>query len=135
QSHFIDLRRRLDHADQHAHRQRGEQQRRGHQHRDVQRVLAELDHRLGRHEKKLPAKVPSNNDHPSTSTNSMILNGSEMIIGDTIIMPIDISTLATTRSMIRNGMNSRKPIWNAVFNSLVTKAGMATRNGTSSLLA
>ena len=30
----------------------------------------------------------------------MILNGSEISIGDSIIMPIDISTLATTRSMI-----------------------------------
>ena len=47
---------------------------------------------------------------PSTSTNSMILNGSEISTGDSIIMPIDISTLATTRSMITNGMNSRKPI-------------------------
>ena len=65
----------------------------------------------------------------------MILNGSEMIIGETIIMPIDISTLATTRSMIRNGMNSRKPIWNAVLSSEVTNAGSATRNGTASLSA
>ena len=39
--------------------------------------------------------------------------------GDTIIMPIDISTLATTMSMIRKGMNTAKPIWNAVFSSLV----------------
>ncbi|MNL23809.1 hypothetical protein D3C87_1452140 [compost metagenome] len=47
-------------------------------------------------------------------------------------MPMAISTLATTRSMIRNGMKMVKPIWNAVFSSLVTKAGTSTENGTSS---
>ena len=46
---------------------------------------------------------------PSISTNSMILNGNDMIRGDNIIMPIDISTLATTRSMMRNGRKIRKP--------------------------
>ena len=47
---------------------------------------------------------------PSTSTNNMILKGSEMISGDSIIMPIYMSTLATTRSMMRNGRKIRKPI-------------------------
>ncbi|MCY1251359.1 hypothetical protein D9M72_651130 [compost metagenome] len=47
-------------------------------------------------------------------------------------MPIAISTLATTRSMIRNGMKMVKPIWNAVFSSLVTKAGTRMLSGTSS---
>jgi hypothetical protein len=61
----------------------------------------------------------------------MSLKGSEISTGESIIMPIDMSTLATTRSMIRNGMKIMKPIWNAVFNSLVTKAGTITRNGTS----
>jgi hypothetical protein len=74
-------------------------------------------------------------DQPSTSTNSMILKGSEMSTGESIIMPIDISTLATTRSMITNGMNSRKPIWNAVLSSLVTKAGTRIDSGTSSGLS
>ena len=41
------------------------------------------------------------------------LNGSETIAGGTIIMPIDISTAATTRSIIKNGRKIRKPIWNA----------------------
>jgi len=48
--------------------------------------------------------------HPSTRMNSINLNGSEIIMGDNIIMPIDISTLATTRSIIRKGMNKRNPI-------------------------
>ena len=50
------------------------------------------------------------------------MNGSEIMTGDTIIMPIDISTLATTRSMTTNGTNSRKPISKAVRNSLVRNA-------------
>ena len=50
-------------------------------------------------------------------------------------MPIDISTLATTRSMTTKGMKMRKPIWKAVFSSLVTKAGTSRRSGTSSGVA
>jgi hypothetical protein len=37
------------------------------------------------------------------------LNGSEIVDGGTIIMPSAISTLATTRSMIRNGMKMVNP--------------------------
>ena len=43
-------------------------------------------------------------DQPSTSTNSISLNGMEIIIGDSIIMPMDMSTLATIRSITRKGM-------------------------------
>ena len=53
-------------------------------------------------------------------------------MGESIIMPMDMSTEATTRSMIRKGMNSRKPIWKAVLSSEVTKAGTRTVKGTSS---
>ena len=56
----------------------------------------------------------------------MILNGNEMIIGETIIMPIDINTLETIKSMTRNGIKIMNPIWKAVFNSLVTNAGTIT---------
>ncbi|MNR44937.1 hypothetical protein D3C85_1637420 [compost metagenome] len=59
----------------------------------------------------------------------MILNGREMISGDSIIIPMAISTLATTRSIIRNGMKIMKPIWNAVFSSEVTKAGTRMVSG------
>ena len=58
--------------------------------------------------------------------------GNETITGDIIIMPIDIRTLATTMSMTRKGMKMMKPIWNAVFSSLVTNAGISTRIGVSS---
>ena len=68
---------------------------------------------------------------PSTSTNSSSLNGIETIVGDSIIMPSDISVEETTRSMIRKGRKIRKPIWNAVFNSLVTKAGSRIEKGTA----
>ncbi len=49
-------------------------------------------------------------------------------------MPKDISTLATTMSITRKGMKIRKPIWNAVLSSLVTKAGITTRMGAASIL-
>ena len=52
----------------------------------------------------------------------MSLNGSEMSTGESIIIPIDISTLATTMSMMTNGMNTMNPIWKAVLSSLVAKA-------------
>ena len=45
-------------------------------------------------------------------------------------MPSDIRVEATTRSMIRKGRKIRKPIWKAVFSSLVTKAGSRIVKGT-----
>ena len=48
---------------------------------------------------------------PAIDENKEIsLNGSDATTGGSIIMPIDISTEATTRSMIRNNRNSKKPI-------------------------
>ena len=41
---------------------------------------------------------------PSAMMNSKILNGSEIIIGGSIIIPIASSTLDTTMSTTRNGM-------------------------------
>ena len=41
---------------------------------------------------------------PSTSTKSNNLNGNEIIMGDSIIMPIDMRTLATTKSMMMKGI-------------------------------
>ena len=49
-------------------------------------------------------------------------------------MPSDMRTEETTMSITRNGRNSMKPIWNAVFSSLVTKAGSRIENGTSALV-
>ncbi len=74
----------------------------------------------------LPTSVLTVSVQPSTSTNSSSLNGREMTRGESIIMPIAISTDETTRSMIKNGMNSMAPIWNAVFSSDSTNAASLT---------
>ena len=71
------------------------------------------------------------NAQPSIITNSNSLKGMDMITGESIIMPKAISTAATTRSMMRNGRKMRNPIWNAVFSSLVTKAGSRIVKGIS----
>ena len=51
-------------------------------------------------------------------------------MGESIIIPMAMSTLATTRSMIRNGMKITKPIWKAVLSSLVMNAATSTGSGT-----
>ena len=53
---------------------------------------------------KLAASDPRIKLHPSTKTNNINLKGIEIIIGDSIIMPMDMSTLATIRSMTTKGM-------------------------------
>ncbi len=53
---------------------------------------------------KLEAREPMINPQPSTSTKSISLKGIEIIIGDNIIIPMDIKTLETTRSMTTKGM-------------------------------
>jgi hypothetical protein len=53
---------------------------------------------------KLAASEPKIRLQPSTKTNNMSLKGIEIIMGDNIIMPIDMRTLATMRSMTTNGM-------------------------------
>jgi hypothetical protein len=59
---------------------------------------------------KLVANVPKIKFHPSTNTNNMSLNGKDTIIGESIIIPIAINIDATTKSMMRKGINSIKPI-------------------------
>ena len=44
---------------------------------------------------------PTSRLHPSTSTKSMILNGSEIMMEGSIIMPMDNRMDATTMSMMR----------------------------------
>ncbi len=63
---------------------------------------------------------------PSTRTNSRILNGSEMNVGGSMIIPMLISVEETIRSMIRNGRKIRKPISKAIFSSETMKAGIRT---------
>src|SRR3989304_6670457 len=75
---------------------------------------------------KLLTIEPMTRFHPSTSTKSSSLNGSDINIGGSIIMPIQSRTLATTMSITRKGKYMRNPISNAVFNSLIAKAGTTT---------
>src|SRR6185369_188146 len=131
QGHLVDLRGGLQHADDQARDQRRQQHGRRHQQADLHGVRDELEYRLRCHVPKLATSEPINRFHPSASTNSISLNGREISTGDSIIMPMDISTLATTMSMIKKGMKIMKPIWKAVFNSLVTKAGTTTFSGRS----
>ncbi|MNF14186.1 hypothetical protein D3C80_2163000 [compost metagenome] len=60
------------------------------------------------------------------------MNGNDIMTGGSIIIPIPINTLETTISMIKNGMKIIKPIWKAVFSSLIANAGIITDNGISS---
>jgi hypothetical protein len=55
-----------------------------------------------------------------------------MVAGGIIIMPMLMSTVATTMSIRMKGTKMRKPIWKAVRSSLMMKAGMTTRNGMAS---
>ena len=45
------------------------------------------------------------------------------MVGGSITIPMDISVLDTTRSIIRKGINIRNPMVNALFSSLRIKEG------------
>jgi hypothetical protein len=53
---------------------------------------------------KLAANDPRIRLQPSTKTNNINLKGIEIIMGDNIIMPMDMSTLATIKSITTKGM-------------------------------
>src|SRR5690606_31081538 len=82
---------------------------------------------------KLSSSDRVTNCHPSTKTNSSTLKGREIMTGGKSNIPMAINVLATIISMTRNGINNMKPSWNAVFNSLMTNAGMSRWVGTCSL--
>ncbi len=107
--------------------------------RHTRGVCAGRPHRISvktaRHVPKLCTRLPATRFQPSTSTKKISLNGSETTTGGSIIMPIDISTEATTRSMMRNGRNSRKPISKARLSSEIMKAGTRMRSDSASGVA
>ena len=79
-------------------------------------------------QEKINSHLPNNYNKEIfniTNTNNKILNGKATNIGESIIIPNDIKTDATTISITKNGKKSKKPIWKAVFNSEVIKAGNA----------
>ena len=53
-----------------------------------------------------------------------ILNGKEIVVGGSIIIPIDISTDATTISITINGIYIRNPIMNACLSSPIINDGI-----------
>src|SRR3989344_4928270 len=59
------------------------------------------------------------------------MNGGEMVVGESIIMPMAVRMLAMTRSMMRKGRKIRNPIWNAADSSLTVKAGTTTTKSRS----
>src|SRR5581483_4745523 len=65
----------------------------------------------------------------------MSLNGSEMITGGSIIMPMLIRMDATAMSMMRNGTKIMNPISKARFSSDSMKAGMTVDMGVSMAVA
>jgi hypothetical protein len=70
---------------------------------------------------------------PSTITKSSILKGIDIIMGGSIIIPIDIKVLDTTISIIKNGIYKKKPISKAVLSSLIINAGISVEVGISLL--
>ena len=77
-------------------------------------------------------KLPIIKFHPSAITNRSILNGVDIVVGGSIIIPIDISVEDTTISITINGRYIRKPIINAILNSLIINDGIKTLNVISS---
>ena len=104
QCHLLNLRRGLKDANDHAHNQDPEKQRTRDERSNPECLFAECYYVANHHIEKLAVSDCIMSIQPSAKTNSMSLNGIEIIMGESIIMPIDISTLATTRSIITNGM-------------------------------
>ena len=60
------------------------------------------------------------------TTNNINLIGSDIIVGGSVIMLIDVKIEAIIISSTKNGKKIKNAIWYAVFNSLNKKAGMTT---------
>ena len=69
-------------------------------------------------------KLPIRRFQPSISTKNRIFTGREITEGGSIIMPIDIVSVATIMSMTRNGNTIRNPISKPRRSSEIMKAGM-----------
>src|SRR5581483_234093 len=125
QRHLVDLGDRLEDADREPHdKPEAEHRRRDHEGQG-HTVTNHVDQGVLGHVLKLVTRDLTMRYQPSTMTNSSSLKGSEISAGGSMIMPIEMSVLATTMSMIRKGMKMKKPIWKAVFSSLMMNAGMS----------
>jgi predicted O-linked N-acetylglucosamine transferase (SPINDLY family) len=76
-------------------------------------------------------RLPTSRFQPSIRTKNRILNGSEIDVGGSIIMPIAMVMVATIRSMTRKGSTIRKPISKPRRISEIMKAGTRMRRSTS----
>src|SRR5262249_39751026 len=85
--------------------------------RSRHRALSEVYPPGGAPEANDSMRLPATRRHPSTSTKKINLNGRLIVTGGIIIMPMAMSSDETTRSIIRNGTNSTKPISNALLSS------------------
>src|SRR5690606_18871760 len=109
---FVDLGGGLEDAHHQAHQQAGHDQHRNDDD-DVQYGVKDQGNGHFRGHggyPKLAVRLPTVMAQPSTSTKIISLKGKKMISGDSISIPMAISTEATTRSMIRKGIKSIKPI-------------------------
>ena len=70
--------------------------------------------------------------HPSAITNNKILNGIDIVVGGSIIIPMDIRVEDTTISITMNGRYIKNPMINAILNSLIINAGISISVGISS---
>src|SRR6185295_12186517 len=134
---ILELRRRLEHADERADHERREQDGERELDRDPEGFAPQVDRQAeiaAVHQKKLCTREPITRCHPSTRTKSRILKGSEMRKGGSTIMPIEISEAETTRSMTRKGRKRAKPMMNARLSSLIMNEGIRTVVGTSSVI-
>ena len=72
-------------------------------------------------------RLPTSKFHPSIRTKNKTLNGSEITVGGNIIMPMDMVSIATIKSITRNGSTIRKPISKPRRSSEIMKAGIKIR--------
>src|SRR3546814_9658196 len=100
---LVDGGRGLHHAQQHADRERGDDDGGRNQHQYTERLTRDGSEICCVHRpsppvvKNLPASEPMVSAQPSPSTQSSSLNGSEISVRDSIIMPRDISNPTPTR--------------------------------------
>ncbi len=101
---FLDLRHGLEDRDRQTDDHAQDQHRCGGHEGHEDRFPSERDGVAETHCLKLWKSAATVRFQPSTRMKIKILNGSEMITGGIIIMPIESKMLATTMSMTMNGM-------------------------------
>src|SRR5947209_1152681 len=108
---LLNLRRRRKDRDRDADEQREQDRRHRHHDGDEDGFVRDLNDEVLNFHYSYPSTSPRVIRYqPSTRTNSNILNGSEMVVGDSICIPSAIRMFDTTISITRNGMKMMNPI-------------------------